>query len=253
MPRTAFLVTSVIDPSAAPLYYTPTRSIFTAAERFRQTQYTIACIDRMAPPDSTIFLLEASPTDTPWRADLDYQKNLVYIPIKDQYPAIYDAIRTHPNKSHGECLMLSAFLNDYHDRLSAYTHCFKMSGRYFIDGSFRLQDLTDAGPYAIAFKRPISWEWKDSWQYEMVDRRREQGDNILHQYCSVLFGWTVRHQYHMLDVFRNIAVTTGLPENGHYDSETLLYFLTRPYATDIIETDWMTYGWGGPNGMFLRA
>jgi hypothetical protein len=42
------------------------------------------------------------------------------------------------------------------------------------------------------------------------------------------------------------------PNKQHYDIETLLYFYTRPYTKDIIETNWTVYGWLAPTGQFVR-
>lgn len=253
MYRTAFIVTSVIDPSTEPLSSYSTRSVFSAAERFRQTQYTIASLDTIAPAGSTIFLLDASTEPTEWQAQLTYQKNLVFVNLKEECPDLYRTIRTYPNKSYCECLMLIEFINRYRETLRDYTHFIKLSGRYFIDGSFHLRELLDAGPRTLAFKRPISWEWKDWWGYEMVDRRAIQGDNLFRQYSSVLFGWGHQQTQTMRGIFMSIAALIQVPENHHYDNETLLYYYTRPYASSILETDWMTYGWGGPTGTFLRA
>jgi hypothetical protein len=44
----------------------------------------------------------------------------------------------------------------------------------------------------------------------------------------------------------------ALPSMAHYDVETLLHYLTRPFEQNIIETDWKVYGWLGPNGYFTR-
>jgi hypothetical protein len=56
----------------------------------------------------------------------------------------------------------------------------------------------------------------------------------------------------MKDIWLGMTAILALPNMAHYDVETLLYYLTRPFEQNIIETDWKVYGWLGPNGYFTR-
>ena len=56
----------------------------------------------------------------------------------------------------------------------------------------------------------------------------------------------------MLDIYRVIVEFTDNTRTLNYDAETLLYFFTREYEKNIIETDWLVYGWDGVSGRFLK-
>jgi hypothetical protein len=68
----------------------------------------------------------------------------------------------------------------------------------------------------------------------------------------VLVGWTQPYQDRMVDIFNSVATILSKTEMYHYDVETLSYYFTRPYVSDIIETDWKVYGWLGTSGQFVR-
>jgi hypothetical protein len=86
----------------------------------------------------------------------------------------------------------------------------------------------------------------------MVDQREAQGNTKLYQYSSVLYGFGKDYLDRMLDIYRVISTFTNHPEGIKYDVETLLYFFTNQYRSDVIETDWKVYGWQGVDGTFLR-
>ena len=251
--KKAFIITSVIDiNNDHALSYSQVRTYFDSSERLRQTTFTVATLDMLGGPGDTIFLIDASENADQFKDIFSYQRNLVYISVKDEFPTIFNTVRTHPNKSHGESLLLSHFIKKYKTQLEEYDYFFKMSGRYFTDSSFDTAMFNEGNVDKIFFKHSLKFDWNDGWNYHMVDRRAAQGDNKLHQYSSVLYGWGRMNLDKMLDIFVTIAVFTNLPEGAIYDVETLLYFLTRVYKSDVIETDWMIYGWDGAAGIFLR-
>jgi hypothetical protein len=127
-----------------------------------------------------------------------------------------------------------------------------MSGRYFLDSNFKVSLFDENNTNKIFFKKPMKFEWNEGWKYEMVDRRVMQGDNYLYQYCSVIFGFGRGYLDQFIDIFQTIAVFTGEPEKMIYDVETLLFYFTREFESNIIETDWVVYGWDGAGGTFLR-
>jgi hypothetical protein len=55
-----------------------------------------------------------------------------------------------------------------------------------------------------------------------------------------------------MDIILGMTSMLSLHNMAHYDVETLLHYLTRPFERDIIETDWTVYGWLGPTGLFVR-
>jgi hypothetical protein len=101
------------------------------------------------------------------------------------------------------------------------------------------------------FKTPLNFEWDKKWNYHFIDRRKEQNNNRLHQYCTVLYAFGTSQLDKMIDI--NEATVHLLKQNSmaHYDIETLSYYLTRPYEQDIIETDWKVCGWDGTSARFM--
>jgi len=251
--KKAFIITSAIEvDNAYPLTYSHVRSHFNSADRFRQTIFTIANLDAVAGDDSTFFIVDASEEPTNYSGVLTYQKNLVFVSIKDEFPDIYRLVKEHPNKSFCESLILSTFMHRYKDRLAEYDYFFKMSGRYFTDSSFNTNLFTVDNTDKLFFKEPLKFAWIENWPFSMVDRRQIQGDNNLYQYCSVLYGWGKDRYDSMLDIFRVIGEITSHPNGIQYDIETLLYFFTRNFEQSIIGVNWTVYGWDGTGGTFLR-
>ena len=251
--KKAFIVTSIIDvDNVHPLTYSNTRSIFSDVERFRHTTVTIASLDLASNQDTTIFLVDASENYQQYKDVFRYQENLKFISVKEEFPDVYNIIRTHPNKSYCESLILVNFFTKYKTELENYDYFFKMSGRYFIDHHFNTALFNEENTDKIFFKKPMKFNWSDTWKYTMVDRRSIQGDDYLYQYSSVLYGFGKIFLDRFLDIYRVIAVFTGQSNTMMYDVETLLYYFTRSYESNIIETDWIVYGWDGTNATFLR-
>lgn len=251
--KKAILVTSVIDvDNDYPLTYSKVRSAFTNEERLRQTIFTIASLDHVIDDDTTIFLVDASSNPDAYKNVFSYQRNLVYVDVAKEFPQVYKLIRTHPHKSFCEAMLQINFFTKYKEVLKEYDYFFKMSGRYFTDGTFNLSLCNEVNLNKCFFKNPMKFEWNDAWGYSLVDRRTEQGDNTLRQYSTVLYGWGKEKHERMIDIFRVIAEFTNNKTTIGYDIETLIYFFTRPYEQEIIETGWIVYGWTGVDATFLR-
>jgi hypothetical protein len=251
--KTAYIITSAIGiNNDHPLTYSPTRTKFDTEERIRQTIYTVNSLDQNTDIDNTkMFLLDCGNNPSEYSWTFGHQPNLQFVGVQDEFPEIHKSVTTHKNKSYCESLMLSNFLKKYQQELSEYDYIFKVSGRYFVTKNFDTKILAE-NPDKIFYKRPIAYEWQDYWGYSMVDLRREQGNNFLYQYCSVLFGWSKKYQKEFYDMFTAMAAIIDPPSMHHYDIETLGYYLTRPYAQDIIETDWIISGWDSASGRFVR-
>lgn len=251
--KKAFIVTSAIEvDNNYPLTYSKTRSIFSNEERFRHTIYTINCLDHIADDETTIFLLDTSENYESYQGILGYQKNLIFVPVKEWFPDVYQLARTHPNKTYCETLMIISFFKRFEKELEAFDFFFKLSGRYFLDSGFDIKMFNESNIDKFFFKHPLKFEWHDHWPYQMVDRRAIQGDNKLYQYCSVLFGWGKECHHKMMDIYKVISAFTDHPKTLAYDLETLLYFFTREHEANIVETDWLVYGWEGVSGTFMR-
>jgi hypothetical protein len=251
--KKAFIITSANEvDNNYPLTYSKTRTHFDSTDRFRHTVFTVASLDGLRDPDVTIFVVDASDTWQNYAGVLGYQKNLKFVSVKEEFPEIYQAVRTHKNKSHCESLMLSKFVEKYKEELKQYDYILKLSGRYFIDSNFTLAHFTEENKDKFFFKQPLKFDWNEHWNYKMVDRRSIQGDNKLWQYSSVLYGWGSDNLDKMIDIYRVIAVFTDPPNGPIYDIESLLYFFTREFENRVIETNWIVYGWDGTSGNFLR-
>ena len=250
--KKAFIITSAIEvDNNFPLTYSDKRSHFSNEERLRQTIMSIAFVDRLR-DDITIYLLDTSKDWTKFRDLFRYQRNLKFISVAEEFPDIHEKVTTHPNKSYCECLMMSHFLRKYKMEFMQYDFVFKLSGRYFLDGSFDIGICSEENSNKIFYKRPLEFEWRDEWNYNLVDRRKEQGTNTLRQYVSILFGWTKPHYDHFLDMFTGMSCLLNQPSYSHLDIETLGYYFTRPFEQDIIENEWIVYGWDGASGKFWR-
>lgn len=250
--KKAFIITSAIEvDNNFPLTYSDKRSFFSNEERLRQTIMSIAFVDRLR-EDITIYLLDTSRDWSKFRDLFRYQRNLKFISVADEFPDIHEKVTTHPNKSYCECLMMSHFLRKYKTEFDQYDFVFKLSGRYFLDSSFDIGICRQENADKIFYKRPLEFEWRDEWNYRLVDRRKEQGTNTLRQYVSILFGWTKPHYNHFLDMFTGMACLLNQPSYSHLDIETLGYYFTRPFEKDIIENEWIVYGWDGASGKFWR-
>lgn len=251
--KKAFIVTSSIDFNKdSPLTYSNVRSVFSKEERLKHTVFSIACLDHLSDDDTTIFLIDASEDYPHYKSILSYQKNLVYVSVKEEFPEAYALTRIHPNKSFCETLILIKFIEKYKKVLENFDFMFKLSGRYFTDKSFTSIPLDELHNNNLFFKLPMKFEWVEEWPFDMVDRRVIQGDNKLYQYSSIMHGWSKSYLDKMLDIYRVINTFTDYLEGVKYDLETLLYFFTREYEKDILEIDWKVYGWEGANGSFMR-
>lgn len=251
--KKAFIITSAIEvDNGFPLTYCPTRSYLNSEERFRQTVFTIACLDLLSATDTDIFLLDISNNADLYSDSLKYQHNLTYISVSKEFPEIHTIVKEHPNKSHCEALILLKFFEKYKSKLNEYDYIFKISGRYFTDSSFDTSIFNISNVDKIFFKRPLCYDWIDGYHPPMLDRRKEQGDNNICMYSSVLYGFGRAHIEKFMDIYQFTKTITDHPSGSIYYMEQMLYFLTRGIEGNITETDWKVYGWDGTSGRFLR-
>lgn len=250
--KKAFLVTSSIDvDNSYPLTYTKTRTFFSPEERLRQTVMTMTCLDLVSDQDTEIYVLDNS-ENTEYRHQFAWGPNIKFISIKEEFPEIHQTLRTHPHKSYCECKMLTTFLRERRQQLEHVDYFIKLSGRYFTDSRFNISIFNENNLDKMFYKKPLKFEWHDSWGYSLIDRRKEQGDNKLRQYCTVLYGWGRERHGNMMDMLTALQTMCLRQEMYHMDVESLSYFFTRPFENQVIETDWLVYGWEGASGRFMR-
>lgn len=247
--RKVFVVASSIQPRTGTFTYSPTRSFFDTDERYRQTIFTINSI-RNAVPDAKIVVVDSSEDYKEKQFVLSTYLGVEFIPIKELSGEVFETVNTHKNKSLCECLLLNTYYTQYKKQLMEYDFIIKATGRYFyfgIDNSYFTEENTDK----IFFKRPLKFDWDNSWNYELVDARQYHNENVLHQYCTVLFGSASQHFHKLMDINEATIHLLNQPSMIHYDIETLSYYFTRFYKQHILEVDWMVSGWDGTSGRFM--
>jgi hypothetical protein len=246
--KLAFILTSAIevDPNKSlGVELERPRSVHSTEERMRQTFLAIGSIYATY-PNADVFLLDASKN---FRFPKEKVKS--WSTLKCFYPAEYNpqlqnVITSHPNKSYCEAIMLLDFINNNKEILSQYDLIFKGTGRYVT--YFKNEVELDSSK--IYFKKPLVFNWDDAWNYHLVDLRSQTQDNTFRQYPSVIFGFGKDHFYKFVDILEILINLTSKPEYSHYDIETLLYYCTRPFEKDIIETNWIISGFVGSTNEF---
>jgi hypothetical protein len=242
-----FVITSVIEPTAAPLTYSNSRSFFTTEERLRQTFSTVNSIQN-AFPDANIVLLDGSNTN--FSGYFGYIKNFKYVSLKEIDSDVCEIVNNHKHKSYCECLMLKTFYEKFKDYILEHDYTFKVSGRYLVfDMNNHL--FTEENKNKIFFKNKLIHEWQDYWGYNYVDRREQQQNNKLYQYSTVLYGFGTQQLDTFIELHNKTIDFLSDSNNHHFDMETLFYFYMRDHEDNIIETNWRVSGWLGPCGTFV--
>lgn len=133
------LVTSVVNPPANPLSYSNCRSVYTSDERFTQTKKTISSI-REKIPNSVIFLLECS--------KLTLEQENYFTTSCDYFINIYNTSQELINIIYGKSKALAEgtmtikaieYIKE-HMQLGVGDNIFKISGRYYLDEYFNLDE-----------------------------------------------------------------------------------------------------------------
>jgi len=247
--RNLFVVGSSIKPKTGRFTYSEKRSIFEADERFRQTIFTVNSIQASF-PNATIVIVDSSEDCMEYIRTFYHFKNVEFISLRDLSKEAFDIVNTHTNKSLCESLLLNTYYKQFKNKIKEYDFVFKATGRYFYF-DFNDQLLIKENKDKIFFKRPLNFEWNDSWKYSFVDRRKEQNNNRLHQYCTVLYGFGAEYLDKFIDMNEAAIHLVNHPKMYHYDVETLSYYFTRAFEKNIIEVDWKVSGWDGTSGRFM--
>lgn len=244
--RKLVVVGSSIQPKSGRFTYSPTRTIFSPEERFRQTIFTINSL-RNCLPDSKIVVVDSSEEYKDYIFINDFFKNVEFIPLKELSGEAFDIANNHNNKSVCESVILNTYYRQYKKQILEYDMVIKATGRYFYfdfnDNSFTHTD--------IYFKKPLNFKWNDSWGYSFVDRRKQQNNNLLMQYCTVLYAFGSKHLDKFIDINEAAIHLMNTKSMTHYDIETLSYYFTRPYQDILTETDWKVSGWDGTSGRYM--
>lgn len=247
--NSVFVVGSSIQTRDIPLTYSKVRTVFSDEERFRQTIFTINSIRNLFPL-SKIYIVDSSENYKKYQSLVSHFFNVHFIPLKELNESAFEIVNTHTNKSLCESLLLNTFYSTFKKELQNYDYIVKACGRYFY---FDFNNLlfTENNKNKFFFKKPLKFEWDNNWNYQFIDRRTQQKNNKLHQYCTVLYAFGSSRLDDMIDI--NTATIHLLDQNPmkHYDIETLSYYFTRTFGNDVIETDWKVCGWDGTSARFM--
>ena len=244
--RKLIVVGSSIQPREGKFTYSQTRSSFSAEERFRQTIFTINSL-RNCFPTSKIVIVDSSNDYLEYWSTIKFFNNVDFIPLKELSGEAFEIANSNTNKSVCESAILNTYYRQYKKEILEYDVVVKATGRYFY---FDINDdsITNDGIY---FKKPLNFEWNNAWRYNWVDRRTQQNNNRIHQYCTVLYAFGTKHLDKFIDINDAGSHFLNLESMRHYDIETLSYYLTRPYQDIITEVDWKVSGWDGVSGKFM--
>ncbi len=252
--KNCYLITSVIEVDNSNLLkYNQIRSLLSTEDRLSDTYKTLDCILKND-PDASIFLLDASKTY--FKELLIKYPKLQYIHLESLNSILGNKVRTHPSKSHGECLMILEFLKKYKNIIKQnYDYLIKISGRYYFVDEY-LNDLTKNNVDKFLFKKPVYWNKSDLIYLS---------DNYLppEMYVDARLGgyYTVAYAIgnQQLDRYETAMFTCAsmTDENSKYfyvDVEYLLYKIFTDFDLKnwVLETDWIAEGRGGQNGKYFR-
>lgn len=242
------IVGSTIQAREGKFTYSKTRTIFDANERFRQTIATVNSLTN-ALPDAKIYVVDSSDQFEPYVFPFSMiGPSVTFVPVKELDSDACEIINSHTNKSYCESLILNTFYNKFRAELENADYVIKATGRYMY---FDLNDkiFNESNTDKIFFKPPLKFNWSDNWDYHLIDRRKQQNDNKIYQYCTVLYGFGAQHLQKMIDI--NDAAMHCISQKWNFDIETLSYYFTRFWEANIIETNWKVCGWDGTSGRLM--
>lgn len=133
------LITSVIDTPNKQLSYSKIRSVFSRRERFEQTKKTIQSIKEKI-SNCKIIIVECS--------DLNEEENNYFKDNCDYLLNLWHENNLHDyifgvSKSLGEGMMTIKALQYIQQLNLEYNYLYKISGRYWLNNNFKIQNIQD--------------------------------------------------------------------------------------------------------------
>lgn len=187
--KNCVIITSVIEPSNAPLSYTDKRSVYSKDERYVQTLETLESVKKYI-PDTDIAIVECSPVSK-MLYDLSTKADV----FLNLYPN--EEIRKTPNKGVAEARMLLAML-DIIEKWE-YQNVFKLTGRYLLNNDFdySLWDNKSitvkktnhySGPsihtFLYKFNKDSISKLKEICDYLIISNDSAPAEQVFHKYLS---------------------------------------------------------------------
>lgn len=138
--KSVFIIPSCVNHNPQiSLDYSPVRSLFTAEQRFEQTQETISSVREFC-PTADILLFELSEVSEKQKEYFSDKADYFLHPTEENHE-IFNVFRNHMNKSHGESFaILKSLFFLKNIQFPLYDIYFKLSGRYKINNTFNLHD-----------------------------------------------------------------------------------------------------------------
>ncbi|ARF12501.1 hypothetical protein Klosneuvirus_6_63 [Klosneuvirus KNV1] len=130
------MIVSVISTVEKCLSYYPIRSVYTPEERYQQTLKTIDSIKKHI-PDAYIILIEGSILNSAMEKGFKENVNIYLNYSYDQI--VYNAVNDI-HKSYAEGILILKFLQSDEFKNINVENLFKLSGRYYLTNSFKLDE-----------------------------------------------------------------------------------------------------------------
>lgn len=243
----AFIISSAIDLGNGAKFNfigKKVRSVFSAEERFEQTQFTLSNIDSFF-PDVKKYIFDVGKNSDRYKDNLSYVKNLDFISIEKINKEASEKCITLQSKGWCESIGTYIFLENKKDELKKYDFLIKISGRYFYK-NFNKKFLTSDNLDKILSKKIYKWNWKNSWGFpEFLNQ-----DGILYwmpttTYCIPRFCFETYKS--SIENIKNFYEHNKDSNFIQIDFEAIMFhFLLKDKY--FIETDWTCEGLGGVDG-----
>ena len=217
--KNIIIITSVLNITQIPLSYYHIRSVFSIEERFQQTLNTIKTIKDKMGDNIEILFCECS--------DLLLYPNYIKILEKEvsYFYNFYDNFEVRNNvlskyKGLGELYLMKMGLNKIIELDKPYQYIFKISGRYFLNDAFHIQDFNN--------NYNIMTYWDNHIEsYSSIFYKIRYQDLLLFTDALKKFGYDLGHgnsfEQCLYKFFKhNILVLNKLNISGHLSTEGYL-------------------------------
>lgn len=249
----AFFITSSIELDQSKAFKgTKSRTVFSTRERLDQTIKTLKTCHE-ADPNAVFYLIDSSVTHF---AELYQVPNLNYYKLEQINPEIANTVRTYPNKSYCECLMILEFFKHFKNTLKQYDFVTKLCGRYFFDETFTLSQYTEKNIGKFFLKSPMTWSGQ---HIDFLTEEQLPRDLLVN---GELTGtYTVAHGIHRdrLDHYEALMFACAQSSMRHakfyyQDVEYSLYYFLRLFnlLNDVVIVPWSVHGQSGVTGKWMK-
>lgn len=224
-------------------------------ERFSQTVASIHSVS-LQQPKARIILCDASAEDY-GRHIHRFFPELINLHIQTKNPGLARQIRLHPNKSYGECKILSYALDFFESSGYSTDFLIKLSGRYLPEG---IDDTwlhkANANKYLLCRQEASDTRnWVDNTGFEWSLARNPQYPSVKRLvFKTILYAVGSNKLEPFRQKLRGIIHNLGTADYRLYDIENLLPYVLAPdyHSGDILRTNWTCLGWNGMTAALAR-